>query len=452
MSETIKFKKGLDIKLLGDAEMKKMGPIKSQYYAVKPTDFHGLTPKLTVKVEHEVKAGTPLFFDKYKTKLKFASPVSGKVVAINRGDRRKLLEVVIKADDAIDYEKFESLNLESSERSQIKEYLLKGGVWPFIKQRPYDVIANYEDTPNSIYISCFDTAPLAPNYEFSLKGEEKYFQAAVDVLGKLTDGPVYLGINSENKGNSIFEKIENVEINYFSGKHPAGNAGIQIHRICPINKGDKIWTLRPQDMVIIGRLIVDAKYDARKTVVLSGSESSQSGYYDIISGCSIKDITEGRTKKEVKERLISGNVLTGTKLNQDGFIGYYDTQVTVIPEGDEYEFLGWARPGIDKFSASKTFLSSLLPKKKYRQNANLHGELRAFVVTEQYEKVLPMDVLPVFLLKSILVEDIDKMEQLGIYELAPEDMALCEYVCTSKTEVQEILWQGIDLMIKELGQ
>ncbi len=452
MSETIKFKKGLDIKLLGEAELKKVGTIKSQYYAVKPTDFHGSIPKLTVRVEHEVKAGTPLFFDKYKTELKFVSPVSGKVVSINRGERRKILEVVIKTDDTIEYEYQEPLKLEEASRAEIKEYFLKGGVWPYIKQRPYDVIANYEDTPKAVYVSCFDTSPLAPNYEFALKGEEKYFQAAVNALKKLTDGSVYLGIDSEVKGSSIFEKTENVVINYFSGKHPAGNPGVQIHRVCPINKGEKIWVLRPQDMVIIGRLVLEGKYDARKMIALTGSEASETGYYELINGCSVKDIVEGKTKREDNERVISGNVLTGTKLEEKGFLGFYDSQVTVVPEGDKYEFLGWGMPGFDKFSASKTFLSSLLPKSKYKQDTNYHGEPRAFVVSEQYEKVLPMDILPVFLLKSILVEDIDKMEQLGIYEIAPEDMALCEFVCTSKTEVQDILWKGIDLMIKELGQ
>lgn len=451
MSRTLKLKKGLDIKLKGAAKTDMIKIEKSKLYAVKPTDFHGITPKLAVKVGHEVKAGTPLFFDKYNPEVKFVSPVSGKVEAINRGDRRKLLEVVVEADSENTYESVNPISSESGSE-EIKAYLLQNGVWPFIKQRPYDVIASAEDTPKCIYISCFDSSPLAPNYEFALKGEEKYFQAAVDVLKKLTSGDVYLGLNTETKGNSIFEGVKNVDINYFSGKHPVGNAGVQLHHINPINKGEKVWTLRPQDVIIIGRLILEGKYDARKVIALTGSELNETAYAEIISGAKISDALKSRLKNEVKQRIISGNVLTGTAVSEDNYLGFYDSQITVIPEGDEFEMFGWIMPGFNKFSASKTFFSSLLPRKEYRLDANYHGEPRAFVVSEQYEKVLPMDILPVFLLKAILIDDIDKMEQLGLYEIAPEDMAICEYVCTSKTEVQEIMWRGIDLMIKELGK
>ena len=451
MSRTLKLKKGLDIKLMGKAKAEKVQVGKAEYYAVKPTDFHGLTPKLAVKVEHEVKAGTPLFFDKYNPEVKFVSPVSGKVVAINRGDRRKLLEVVIKADAENAYETVNPISADAG-AEDIKACLLQNGVWPFIKQRPYDVIANAEDTPKCIYISCFDSSPLAADNEFALRGEEKYFQAAIDTLSKLATGGVYLGLNASTKGNSIFEGMKNVNVNYFSGKHPVGNAGVQLHHVNPISKGEKVWTLRPQDAVIIGRLVLDGKYDPRKVVALTGSELNETAYCEMISGANITDVIKPRLKNEVNQRIISGNVLTGTSIAEDSYLGYYDNQITVIPEGDEYEMFGWIMPGFNKFSASKTFLSSLLPKKEYKLDANFHGEPRAFVVSEQYEKVLPMDILPVFLLKAILVDDIDKMEQLGLYELAPEDMAVCEFVCTSKTEVQQILWRGIDLMIKELGQ
>lgn len=451
MSRTLKFKKGLDIKLAGKAKTEKIKVGNSVFYAVKPTDFHGLTPKLAVKVEHSVKAGTPLFFDKYNPEIKFVSPVSGTVVAINRGDRRKLLEVVVKADSENVYEEFSTIS-EKSNSEEIKACLLKSGIWPSIKQRPYDVIANADDTPKCIYISCFDSAPLAPNYEYTLKGEEKYFQAAVNVLNKLTTGGVYLGLDASDKGDSIFKGIKNVEVNYFSGKHPIGNAGVQLHHVNPVNKGEKVWTIRPQDVVILGRLILDAKYDARKVVALTGSELKETAYCEMISGANITDVLKPRLKNEVNQRIISGNVLTGSAIAEDSYLGYYDAQITVIPEGDNSEFFGWMLPGFNKFSASKTFFSSLLPKKEYTLDANFNGEPRAFVVSEQYESVLPMDVLPVFLLKAILVDDIDKMEQLGLYEVAAEDMAICEYVCTSKTQVQDIMWRGIDLMIKELGQ
>lgn len=451
MSRTLKLKKGLDIKLMGVAKQELIKVEKSKLYAVKPTDFHGITPKLAVKVGHEVKAGTPLFFDKYNPEIKFASPVSGIVQAINRGERRKILEVVVEASSEITYELHNPIS-PSASVEEIKAYLLQGGVWPFVKQRPYDVIAHVNDTPKCIYISCFDSAPLAPNTEFTIKGEEKYFQAAVDILGKLSSNGVMLGLNADTKGNSIFEKINNVEINYFSGKHPVGNAGIQLHHVNPINKGDKVWTIRPHDAVIIGRLVLEGKYDARKIYALTGSELKNPAYTEIISGACISEILKDKLSNEVNQRIISGNVLTGTTVSNDGYLGFYDSQISVIPEGDEYEMFGWIMPGYNKFSASSTFLSKLLPKKEYRLDANFHGEPRAFVVSEQYEKVLPMDILPVFLLKAILVDDIDKMEQLGLYEIAPEDMALCEFVCTSKTEVQKILWRGIDLMIKELGQ
>jgi Na+-transporting NADH:ubiquinone oxidoreductase subunit A len=451
MSRTLKLKKGLDIKLMGKAKAEKVKVDKPAYYAVKPTDFHGLTPKLTVKVEDSVKAGTPLFFDKFNPEIKFVSPVSGTVVAINRGDRRKLLEVVVKADSENAYETISPVS-EKSSVEEIKACLLESGVWPSIKQRPYDVIANAQDTPKCIYISCFDSSPLAPNYEFTLKGEEKYFQAAVNALSKLSTGGVYLGLDASLKGNSIFEGIKNVEVNYFSGKHPIGNAGVQLHHVNPVNKGEKVWTIRPQDAIIIGRLLLDAKYDARKLVALTGSELNETAYCELINGAQITDVLKPRLKNELNQRIISGNVLTGTTIAADSYLGYYDAQISVIPEGDNAEFFGWMMPGFNKFSASKTFFSSLLPKKEYKLDANYHGEPRAFVISEQYEKVLPMDILPVFLLKAILVEDIDKMEQLGLYELVAEDMALCEYVCTSKTEVQDIMWTGIDLMIKELGQ
>lgn len=451
MSRTLKFKKGLDIKLMGKAEMTKISVDKSEFYSLKPTDFHGFTPKLAVKVEHEVKAGTPLLFDKYRPEVKFVSPVSGTVVAINRGERRKLLEVVVKADANTSYEAVPNISANSS-AEEIKASLLQGGLWPYIKQRPYDVIANSDFTPKCVYISGFDSSPLAPDMEYALQGEEKYLQAAVDVLSKLSTGGVYIGIDAKKKGSSIYEKLNNVNVNYFSGKHPVGNVGVQLHHVNPINKGERVWTVSPQDAVIIGRYVLEGKYDARKTIAMTGSEMNEKVYCEVLPGTQVSNLLKGRLKNEVKQRIISGNVLVGTKIEEEGYLGFYDNQITVIPEGDNYEFFGWMTLGMNKFSASKTFLSNILPKKEYRLNANYHGEPRAFVISEQYEKVLPMDILPVFLLKAILAEDIDKMEQLGIYEIAPEDMALCEFICTSKTEVQDIVWKGIDLMIKELGQ
>ncbi len=289
---------------------------------------------------------------------------------------------------------------------------------------------------------------MAPDYNFILKGQLNTFQTGINALAKLTTGKVNLGVTT----NSAFTGIKNVAINTFEGPHPAGNVGIQIHHTSPINKGEVVWTINVQDVLFIGRLFETGKVDFNKTIVLAGSEVENPKYYKTILGAPVSLIVNRKLKNsDYKQRIISGNVLTGTRVKIQNFLGYYDSIISVIPEGDEYEFLGWGLPGINKFSASKSFLSSLMPKKEYEMNANLHGGERAFVLTGQYEKLVPMDILPVLLLKAIIVNDIDKMEQLGIYEVIEEDFALCEYACTSKIKVQEILKSGIDVMIKELG-
>ena len=451
MSEVKKIKKGLDIKLIGKAEKVLEKADRSETYAIKPTDFPGLTPKLKVKVDTEVKAGSPLFFDKYKPEVNFVSPVSGKVVAINRGERRKILEVVVQADAEIQYEEFKKADPNGLSREEIKEEILKSGLWAFVRQRPYDVIAKPEETPKAIFVSAFDSAPLAADVDFLLEGEAEAFQLGIDALAKLTDGKVHLNVNPNLNQAKMFSEVKNATVNKFAGVHPAGNVGVQIHHIDPMNKGEVAWVIRPQEVVFIGRLFQKGIYDVSRKVALCGSEVKTPCYFETITGASVRNILKGKLKDDEKIRVISGNVLTGTKIPEDGFIGMYDSQITVIPEGDKHEFLGWAMPGLSKFSMSKSFFSWLTPNKEYRLDANLNGEHRAYVVSGEYEKVLPMDVLPVHLIKSILVEDIDQMEQLGIYEVAPEDFALCEFVCTSKIDVQDILRQGIDLMIKEMS-
>ncbi len=326
--------------------------------------------------------------------------------------------------------------------------LLSGGLWPFIKKRPYGIIASPDEKPISIYISTFDTAPLAPDYGFIMKDQLSTFQTGINALSKLTEGKINLGV----KANSIFNSIKNVVINTFEGPHPAGNVGIQIHNTRPINKGEVIWTINVQDVLFIGRLFETGKVDFSRTIALTGSEVKEPKYYQTILGAPVSFITDDKLiKTDYKQRIISGNVLTGTRVKPQMYLGFYDSQVTIIPEGDEYEFLGWANVGLNKFSTSKSFISSLFPKPEYVMNANMHGGERAFVLTGQYEKLVPMDLLPVHLLKAILVNDIDKMEQLGIYEVIEEDLALCEYACTSKIKVQDILRSGINVMIKELG-
>lgn len=451
MSKVVKLRKGLDIKLNGEAEKKVVPTKASSLYGVKPTDFRALTPRLAVKVGDQVKAGDTLFFNKYKPEIKFSAPVSGTVESINRGERRKLLEVVVKADTEIQYKDFGAADANKLPREAIVEKLLDSGVWPVIRQRPYDIIANPADTPKAVFVSGFDSAPLAPDYDFTLAGEQEALQAGIDCLKKLCGRDVNLNLREGAPSSSVFAKLKNTEVNYFAGPHPAGNAGIQIHHLNPINKGDIVWVVNAPDVAVIGRLFLSGRYDARKTIAVAGSEMKEPAYCQVISGARMGDITEGRLKNETEQRVISGNVLTGYKTEADNYLGFYHNMVTVIPEGHEYEFLGWASLGCNKFSMSRTFLSFLTPNKKYTLNANYHGEERAFVVSGQYEKVLPMDILPVYLLKAILAGDLDRMEQLGMYEIAPEDFALCEFVCTSKIPAQHIVEQGIELMMKELS-
>lgn len=449
MSKTVKLRKGFDIRMQGVAEHIFTQNPMPEAVALKPTDFVGLVAKLSVKEGDKVLAGDPLFVDKLRPEVQFTSPVSGTVSAINRGNRRALLSVVVTPDKETEYKQFESTNVDSMSREQIISTMLNAGVWPFVKQRPYDVIANPNDKPKAIHISTFDTAPLAPDYTFVLEDSAADFQAGVNALKKLTDGVVNLNVYKEDRAKTTFTQIQGVEQNFFQGPHPAGNVGVQIHHIDPINKGDVVWVVNPQDVVIIGRLFSKGIFDARVVVALTGAVKGPR-YYKTILGASIKSFMASEQIGD-NMRVISGNVLTGTKLSKDDFISYYDSQVTVIAEGTEPTFMGWLAPGFGRHSLSRAYFSWLTPNKEYALNTNTNGGVRAFVFTGVYEKVLPMDIYPMQLLKAILAEDIDKMEQLGIYEVVPEDFALCEYVCPSKIEIQSIIRQGLDTIRKEFN-
>lgn len=449
MSKTVKLRKGFDIRMQGVAEHIFTQNPMPEAVALKPTDFVGLVAKLSVKEGDKVLAGDPLFVDKLRPEVQFTSPVSGTVSAINRGNRRALLSVVVTPDKETEYKQFESTNVDSMSREQIISTMLNAGVWPFVKQRPYDVIANPNDKPKAIHISTFDTAPLAPDYTFALEDSAADFQAGVNALKKLTDGVVNLNVYKEDRAKTTFTQIQGVEQNFFQGPHPAGNVGVQIHHIDPINKGDVVWVVNPQDVVIIGRLFSKGIFDARVVVALTGAVKGPR-YYKTILGASIKSFMASEQIGD-NMRVISGNVLTGTKLSKDDFISYYDSQVTVIAEGTEPTFMGWLAPGFGRHSLSRAYFSWLTPNKEYALNTNTNGGVRAFVFTGVYEKVLPMDIYPMQLLKAILAEDIDKMEQLGIYEVVPEDFALCEYVCPSKIEIQSIIRQGLDTIRKEFN-
>jgi Na+-transporting NADH:ubiquinone oxidoreductase subunit A len=451
MFKEIRLKKGLTINLVGDADKVYASPKPNDRihkYVVKPTDFHALTPKLTVKIGDKVKAGSPLFFDKSNERVNFCSPVSGEVIDILRGNKRKILEVVVKADSKNDYEKFTISSANDLSREEIVDGMLKAGVWPFVRQKPYDIIANPMDIPKAIFISSFNSCPLSIDNDFALYGMNEIFQKGLDYIVKLTKGKTHVNIDVSTSASKVFSAANGVQINNISGPHPSGNVGVQIHHIDPINKGDIVWYLEPQDVLAIARLFTEGKYDVSRIVALSGSQVSRPRYHRTIIGAPVINLLFDNLK-DGENRIISGDVLTGTKINIDGNLGFYDTSMTVIEEGKEQEFFGWILPGLHKFSASRTFFSWLNSGKKYDVNSNMHGEERAYVVTGEYEKVLPMDILPLQLIKAIMIEDIELMENLGIYEVSPEDFALCEFVCTSKMDVQSIIRHGLDLVRQE---
>ncbi len=452
MSDIIKIRKGLNIRLQGKAEKVFIKADLSEKYAVKPIDFHGLYPKLTVKIGDRVKAGSILFFDKYNPDILFASPVSGTVTEINRGERRKILEIVIEPgkEKEIEYMRFLIGDPSTMSREQVITSMLESGVWPYIRQRPYSTIANPHDTPKSIFISAINTAPLAPDGDYLVKDKNREFQTGINALSKLTSGKIHVNVDGRYPVSRVYSGTKGVQVNKFKGPHPAGNVGVQIHHLDPINKGEIVWYLNPQDVIILGRLFLEGIYDPSKIIALTGSEVLKPRYYKVINGASITNIIE-KNVTNVEKRFISGHVLSGKQIPENGYIGFYDNQLTVIPEGRYHEFLGWALPGFSKFSISRTFTSWLRPLNTFKLDTNIHGGERAFVITGLYERVLPMDIYPMQLLKAIMIEDIDLMEKLGIYEIDPEDFALCEFVCPSKIEIQSLIRKGLDMMMKEMS-
>ncbi|WP_106827745.1 Na(+)-translocating NADH-quinone reductase subunit A [Parabacteroides pacaensis] len=447
MANVIKIKKGLDINLKGKANEVMLSGGNSETYAIVPDSFNGITPKVIAKVGDKVKAGSVLMIDKNHPEIKFVSPVSGEVIAVNRGEKRKVLNIVVKPETQIEYEDFGKKNVTSLNGDQVKEALLNAGMWPYIKQRPYDRVANPQDTPRDIFVSAFYSAPLAPNFDFVVKGQEADFQTGLDALAKLTSGKVYVGVKN---GSSI--KPKGVEVVEFEGPHPAGNVGVQINHIKPINKGEIVWVVNPADVIIIGRLFNKGVTDFTRLVAITGSQSSERGYIKSMVGATIASLVKGKMIPG-SNRIISGNVLTGTKVTENDYLYAYDNQITIIPEGDdEHELLGWAMPRFNQFSNSHTYFSWLLGKsKEYVMDARIKGGKRAMILSNEYDQVFPMDIMPEYLLKAIIAFDIDKMENLGIYEVAPEDFALCEFVDTSKIEIQKIVRDGLNLLYKEMN-
>jgi Na+-transporting NADH:ubiquinone oxidoreductase subunit A len=445
----IRIKKGLDIKLVGSAEKVTENAGSSNVFTLKPEDFHSIIPKLSVKVGDKVKAGEAVFYNKANEEMKFVSPVSGELVDIIRGEKRKILALKIEADSKQEFVDFGIKDPKAMKADEIKTHLLAAGCWSFIKQRPYDVIANPAVTPKAIFVSAYASAPLAADYDYVLAGKENELQAAVTVLSKLTSGDVNVSVGKSS--NSPFAGLNNVTIHKVSGPHPSGNVGTQIAKINPVNKGEVVWTLTPQDLVVIGELLLTGKFNAERIVALAGSSVTAPKYYKTKIGATISSIVEGKLA-EGDNRIISGNVLTGTATNLKGSLGYYDNLITVIPEGNDYELFGWTMPVFNKVSTSRALTFSwMFPNKKYDLNTNTNGEHRGFVVTGNYEEVFPLDIYPMQILKACMYKDLDEMEQLGMYEVAPEDFALTEFVCVSKQPHQEIIRKGLDLMLKEIG-
>ena len=449
MSKDIRIKKGLDIKLVGEAEQVTENAIVSNFYSIRPEDFHSIIPKLVAKEGTRVKAGETLFYNKDNEDMKFVSPVSGEITEVQRGPRRRIDAIKITADKEqtyVDHGKFDL----ASDAEKVKSHLLASGCWAFIKQRPYDVVAKANSTPKAIFVSGYASAPLAANLDYTLAGKEAELQAAVTALSKLTEGGVHISVGTNN---SPLANLEHATTYKVSGPHPSGNVGTLINKVSPVNKGEVVWTVNAQDLVIIGELLLTGKFNAERVVALAGSSVKKPRYFKTKIGSEIATMVyDNGVEQNGNDRIISGNVLSGKQVKPDGFLDFYSNVITVIPEGDDYEFFGWNKPVFNKISTSRALTFSwLTPKKKFDLNTNTNGEHRAFVTTGTYEEVFPLDIYPMQILKACMYQDLDEMEALGMYEVAPEDFALTEFVCVSKQPHQKIIREGLDLMLKEIG-
>jgi len=449
--KVVKLTKGFDISLKGAAQ----GSISHQpvtHFALEPAQFIGMSPipKLLVQEEDTVKAGDLLFFDKKRPEIKYAAPVSGQVIEVRRGAKRAIDAVVILADKEMVYRSLDVVDPEKATREELVAFLLESGVWPMIRQRPYNVVANPEVTPRDIYISTFDTAPLAPDLNVVLDGKEAAFQKGLDVLAKLTSGKVHLGLDANGKKApaAVYTEAKGVEKVWFSGPHPAGNVGVQIHNTQPVANGGVVWTLGVQDVATLGALFTEGRFNASRVVAVAGPEIEKPCYVQTYIGANMGDLVKGNLDED-DARLISGDVLSGTKVSPKSFLGFYDDQVTAVEEGDDFDLFGWLVPEKSRPTVSRTYLSYFTPKRKFKIDTNTRGERRAFVVTGQYEDVLPMNIYPQHAIKAVINGDYENMEGLGLKEMVEEDIALCEFACTSKQPLQQLLREGLDLMQSE---
>ena len=457
MAKVIKLRKGLDINLRGKATRETLAVGCPGEYALMPDDFCGVKPKVVVKEGDAVKAGDALFVDKLHPEVKFVSPVSGTVSMVERGDRRKLLSIRVKSltpslskGEGEDSRQFTPPSEGTGEA--IKALMLESGLFAFLRQRPYDVVANPDDTPKAIFVSAFNSMPLSQDFEYVLQGQEAEFQAGITALAKMAK--VYLGVSAKQTARALTE-AKDCEVNIFDGPAPAGNVGVQINHVCPVNKGEVVWTMGAEEVIFLGRLLKTGKVDFTRTIALAGSEVKAPKYYKVKVGQKLTTLLDGNLLPLKGDggslRIINGNVMTGLKTTAEGFLGAHATEVNVIPEGDHAdEMLGWIMPRFNTFSTHRSYFSWLFGKKKeYVIDARIKGGERHMIMSGEYDKVFPMDIYAGYLVKAIIAGDIDRQEALGIYEVAPEDFAIAEFVDSSKLELQRIVREGLDILRKE---
>ena len=447
MNKVFKLRRGLDIRLQGAAELKRIKVDIGDEVALMPGSFSGLIPKVTVKEGDHVNAGQALFVNKQYPEVGFASPVSGIVTAIVRGERRKVLRVVLKPDAEQCYTDYGIKPVEGLSADEVIDALLQAGLFGYIDQLPYAISTNPQTKPKAIFVSALRDKPLACDFEYELEGNEKDFQTGLDALSKVAT--TYLGVGSKQQSPGLLQ-ARNVQVNVFDGPCPAGNVGVQVNHIAPVNKGDVVWTVDPTAVIFFGRLFNTGKVDLRRTVAIVGSEVSQPVYAEVLVGQRIDTMLKGKVDERRSLRIIDGNVLTGRHCGMDDYLGAHSSEVTVIPEGDQtHEMFGWIMPRLRQFSVNRSYFSWLMGSRKYALDARVKGGRRHMIMSGEYVKVLPMDIYGEFLIKAIITQDIDKMEQLGIYEVAPEDFALAEFVDSSKLELQRIVREGLDMLRKE---
>ncbi len=447
MANVIKLRKGLDINLKGKAIKEKMSLGKVSEYAISPDDFTGITPKVAVHEGDHVKAGEALFVNKNYPEVRFASPVSGTVSAVVRGERRKVLCVKIKADDKQEFVDFGKRNVSSMNGEEVKNALLEAGLFGYINQLPYAISTTPNEKPKAIFVSALRDKPLAADFEFELNGNEKAFQTGLTALSKMAK--TYLGIGAKQSASALVN-AKDVEINIFDGPCPAGNVGVQVNHISPVNKGEVVWIVEPTAVIFFGRLFEEGKVNLTRTVAIAGSEVESPCYADALVGTPLSVLLNGKIKQGETVRIISGNPLSGTKTSIDAYLGAHTSTVSVIPEGDHAdEMLGWILPRFKQFSVNRSYFSWLLGNKEYALDARVKGGERHIIMSGEYDKVLPMDIYGEYLIKAIIAGDIDRMEQLGIYEVSPEDFALAEFVDSSKLELQQIVRDGLNMLRKE---